>query len=86
VIPAVPEAPRVRTARFTAFFLVLELEDGRELHMPLKWAPWLHAASPDKQGRFELSQDRSAIRWLDLDEELHVVDLLYPATIAVAYR
>ena len=86
MIPLVPEVPRARTARFTAFFLVLELIDGRELHVPLKWSPQLRDASPEKLARFELSGDGSIVCWPGLGEAVSVADLLYPPSVAVVFR
>lgn len=78
----VAERPCAMGVRFTRYSLVIELEDGRDLHVPLEWSPRLRDATRKQLQHFRLMGGGSGIHWPDLDEDLAIVDLIYPAKIA----
>lgn len=61
---------------FTADELVLRLQDGRSLSVPLSWLPRLKQASKQERQAYELIDDGEEIRWEALDEDLSVAGLL----------
>ena len=56
--------------------LVVELEDGREVAVPLGWFPRLADASNRELRNYELIGDGELIHWPDVDEDLDVPNLL----------
>jgi hypothetical protein len=56
--------------------LVVDLTDGRRVHVPLAWFPTLLNASPEQRGRWELLGDGEGIHWPDLDADISVAGLL----------
>ena len=56
--------------------LVVELEDGRAISLPLSWYPRLLHGKPDERNNYRLIGGGSGIHWPDLDEDLSVEDLL----------
>jgi hypothetical protein len=56
--------------------LVLKLEDGRAVSVPLEWLPRLKNASDAQRRAWELIDGGEEIRWEDLDEDLSVPVLL----------
>ena len=61
---------------FTRAMLVVQLEDGRSLSVPLAWLPRLKNASRKDRQAYELLDDGEEIRWPTLDEDLSVPGLL----------
>jgi hypothetical protein len=56
--------------------MVVRLDDGRSLSVPLAWYPrLLHGTSPQRQN-YELIGDGEGIHWPDLDEDISVEGLL----------
>ena len=49
-----PEQPRARKVRFTKEELVVELEDGRILAVPMEWFPRLRDAAPEELAEVRL--------------------------------
>ncbi len=72
-IAEVPRATRVDFAKDT---LVVRLEDGRSLSVPLAWLPRLLNASDKGRRAYELVDGGEEIRWDALDEDLSVAGLL----------
>lgn len=72
----IPEEPRAVGVDFTADELVVRLEDGRSLSVPLTWLPRLKQASSKERRAYELIDDGEEIRWEALDEDLSVAGLL----------
>jgi hypothetical protein len=70
-----PDA-RAREIEFIADALVVHLEDGRSLVVPLEWFPRLRDAAPAIRARWELIGRGLGIHWPDLDEDLSVAGLL----------
>jgi hypothetical protein len=52
----------------------VSLKDGRIIGTPLRWYPWLAAASPEQQANFEFSA--FSIFWPDLDDGLDIEAML----------
>ena len=80
--PDVPEEPRAVAVTYTEDCFVIELEDGRALHVPLEWSVRLRDATPEQLKNVELVGGGMDLSWPDLDEDMHVVDLLYPPRFA----
>jgi hypothetical protein len=72
------ETRRARTVEFREGKLVVELQDGRELSVPLGWFPRLESADPQQLQKWRLIGKGEGIRWPDLDEDISVHSLLYP--------
>ncbi len=75
LVVSAPDA-RARGIEFTPDALVLHLEDGRSLTVPLEWFPRLRDAPPETRKRWELIGRGLGIHWPDLDEDLSVAGLL----------
>jgi hypothetical protein len=56
--------------------LIVDLDDGRSLIVPLKWYPRLLHASPEERNNCQLQGDGYAIEWPDLDEHIGIEGLL----------
>jgi Protein of unknown function (DUF2442) len=56
--------------------LIVELEDGRSLVVPLTWYPRLLHGSDAERQKWQLLGDGYAIEWPDLDEHIGVEGLL----------
>lgn len=67
---------RARALEFVPDALVVHLQDGRSLTVPLEWFPRLRDAAPDQRDRWELSGGGLGIHWPELDEDLSVPGLL----------
>ncbi len=81
-----PEEPRAAAVRFTADRIVLELEDGRDLSIPLEYFVRLRDAPIKQIENVELIDDGRDLHWPDLDEDIHVVDLFYPPRFAAEFK
>ena len=56
--------------------LIVELEDGRSLAIPLEWYPrLLHGTSEERQN-YQLLGEGYAIEWPELDEHIGIEGLL----------
>ena len=73
---SIAEDPRAVAVDFTADTLIVQLEDGRSLSVPLAWLPRLKQASSKLRRAFELIDGGEEIRWPALDEDLSVAGLL----------
>ncbi|MFH1862192.1 MAG: DUF2442 domain-containing protein [bacterium] len=56
--------------------LIVELNDGRSIAVPLKWYPRLAYASASERNHWQLLGDGYAIEWPDLDEHIGIEGLL----------
>lgn len=63
---------------FEAELLIVTLEDGRELRVPLEWYPTLRDATPEDRAAWRLIGGGIGIHWERLDEDLSVRGLLAP--------
>lgn len=68
-----PCAVRV-TANETS--LIVELDDGRTVSVPLAWYPRLANATQTERQNYEIFGQGSAIEWPDIDEHFSVESIL----------
>lgn len=73
---APPEAAAAKKVRVTDQSLVVELQDGRVVSVPLKWYPRLAEGSRAERRRWELIGPGIGIHWPALDEDIAVDGLL----------
>lgn len=57
-------------------YLIVRLEDGRTLSIPLEWYPRLSHASAVERENWQLLGGGYAIEWPDLDEHIGVEGLI----------
>lgn len=67
---------RVQNVRCTEDRLIVDLADGRELSVPIRWYPRLLNATPGQRARWELAGAGYGIHWPEIDEDLSVKGLL----------
>lgn len=67
---------RVRDVRCTEDRLIVDLTDGRELSVPIRWYPRLLNATPAQRAHWELAGAGYGIHWPEIDEDLSVKGLL----------
>jgi hypothetical protein len=60
----------------TEDMLVVDLEDGRTLSVPLEWYPRLAHGRPSERQKWRLIGRGQGINWPDLDEDISVEGLL----------
>ena len=60
----------VETVRFTEDSIVVYLDDGRSVSVPLAWYPRLQGGTPKEREHFELIGDGEGIHWPELDEDI----------------
>ena len=75
VAPPVAHA-RATRVRFEDDALVVQLEDGRALAVPLAWYPRLAAASDEQRANWQLVGRGVGIHWVDIDEDLSIAGML----------
>jgi hypothetical protein len=73
-----PDQPRATQVELTDGELVVHLEDGRTVHVPLEWFPKLRDASPEDLAAWRFIGRGVGIHWPKLDEDLSVRGLLLP--------
>lgn len=61
---------------FTANKMILFLEDGREVAVPLEWFPRLRDASVKELTNWRFIGKGEGVHWEDLDEDLLVENLI----------
>jgi hypothetical protein len=61
---------------FTADSLVVRLDDGRVLSVPLTWYPRLLHGTERERGEYELIGKGEGIHWPALDEDISIEGLL----------
>lgn len=67
---------RAREVRVSADELLVSLEDGRRIGVPLAWFPRLLAATPAQRAHFEILGEGHGIHWPEIDEDVSVAGLL----------
>lgn len=67
---------RAQNVRVSSDELIVELEDGRTLSVPLAWYPRLLYASEEERQNWRLIGKGEGIHWEDLDEDISVEHLL----------
>ncbi len=65
-----------QAAKVTEEELIVELDDGRTIGVPLAWFPRLLHAAPEERDNWRLTGDGEGIHWPDLDEDIEVAHLL----------
>jgi len=70
----------------TASMIVVDLEDGRVLQVPIAWFPSIQAATLDQRRNVRLVGRGLGLHWPDLDEDVSIAGLLrgQPQNNAVA--
>ncbi len=64
------------SVRFSEDAMIVVLDDGRTLSVPLAWYPrLLHGTQPERE-EYELIGDGEGIHWPQLDEDISVEGLL----------
>jgi hypothetical protein len=56
--------------------LIVHLNDGRKIHVPLDWFPRLLHADLDELSRYELIGQGEGIHWPSIDEDISIEGLL----------
>jgi hypothetical protein len=84
--PDMPEVPRAVEVHAIDDCLAVSLADGRELRLPLEFFVALRDATPQQIENVEYIDDGRDLHWPDLDEDIHVVDLLYPPRLAKEFK
>jgi Protein of unknown function (DUF2442) len=77
-----PEQPRATGVEVVDGELIVDLEDGRSVHVPLEWFPKLRDAAPEALAEWRLVGRGVGIHWPKLDEDISVRGLLLPARAA----
>jgi hypothetical protein len=67
---------RARHVSFGDDTLIIDLEDGRQLAVPIAWFPRLAQADPAQRSKWELVGRGIGISWRDIDEDISVENLL----------
>ncbi len=67
--------PRCALVDFSATAIVLQLEDGRGISVPLDWLSKMNASDVDRRN-YQLVDGGEEIHWPALDEDLSVLALL----------
>jgi hypothetical protein len=67
---------RATDLTFKGEYLIVRLEDGRELAVPIAWYPRLAAASQKQRKNFEWTGRGTGIHWPEIDEDLEVQGLM----------
>lgn len=68
--------PIVKCITFTQDTMWVDLEDGRQLGVPLAYFPRLLHADSRQRENYELSGGGSAAHWDELDEDISIEGLL----------
>ena len=56
--------------------LVIDLDDGRTISVPLAWYPRLLHASPEERSNWRFIGRGEGIHWPDLDEDISIENIL----------
>jgi len=67
---------RATTVRLSDDELIVELEDGRTLAVPIAWYPRLLHGTHDERQNWRLIGTGQGIHWPDLDEDISIEQLL----------
>ena len=62
---------------FTDTKMVVVLEDGRELSVPLEWFKKLRNASKEQRANWRFIGKGEGVHWEELDEDISIENLLY---------
>jgi hypothetical protein len=61
---------------FTEDKMILSIEDGRELSIPLEWFPRLRNATKQQLTNWRFIGGGEGIHWCEIDEDISVENLL----------
>jgi hypothetical protein len=86
VTTSAPDRPRAVAVDVKDGELVVRLEDGRTILVPLEWFPRLRDASADELADYRLIGQGVGIHWPKLDEDLSVRALLLPDAASAPVR
>lgn len=75
-ISIIHKSPYAIKLHFSEDKMIILLEDGRELAVPLEWFPKLRDASQKALLNWRLVGNGEGIHWQDLDEDILVKNLL----------
>lgn len=64
------------SVQFSDDSMIVGLDDGRSISVPLAWYPRLLHGSAKERGHFELIGEGEGIHWPELDEDISVEGLL----------
>ena len=67
---------RVKDVRVTDSRLIVNLEDGRTIGVPVEWYPRLANATPQERANWTIIEAGWGIHWPDLDEDINTPALL----------
>ena len=67
---------QAKAVRFDSSTMWIDLEDGRQLGVPLAYFPRLLNATPEQLDKFTISGGGTGLHWDDLDEDISVPSLL----------
>lgn len=67
---------RVKNVSFTEDTLIVDLNDGRTIIVPIVWFPRLLHATPEQRENWEVCGGGFGIHWPDIDEDLSTEGLL----------
>ncbi len=70
------EVPNANDVSVTDDTLVVELDDGRAVSVPIAWYPRLLHASPQERNAWRLIGKGRGIHWESIDEDISVEGLL----------
>ena len=68
---------RVQQVEVTEDTLIMDLDDGRTVSVPLVWYPRLLHATPDERLHWRIIGNGDGIHWLDLDEDISVENIIF---------
>ena len=72
----VAETAAAKRVKVTDDALIVELQDGRTVSVPLDWYPRLVEGRPGERRKWELIGPGIGIHWPDLDEDISIEALL----------
>ncbi|WGK95438.1 MULTISPECIES: DUF2442 domain-containing protein [Flavobacterium] len=56
--------------------MIVFLEDGRELSIPLEWFPRLRKATSEELSKWRLIGKGEGVHWSEIDEDISIENLL----------
>ncbi len=73
---------RIQHVRVTDDALIVDLDDGRVLSVPILWYPRLAYGTPEERQNWQLLGRGTGIHWPELDEDISLEGLLLGAPSA----
>jgi hypothetical protein len=70
------QQPKAQSVVITEDSVIVDINDGRTISVPLAWYPRLLHSFPEERDRWRLIGNGEGIHWPDLDEDLSVENLL----------